>query len=67
VWRDHKVVAETDGWRFHRSRHAFENDRRRDAHLVRSGYTVLRFTHAQVTREPHVVAAALRAALASAA
>ncbi len=67
LWRDAGLVAEVDGWRFHRPRHAFETDRRRDAVLVREGMRAVRFTHRQVTQHPHEVAATLRAALASAA
>jgi very-short-patch-repair endonuclease len=62
-WRGERLVAETDGWSFHRTRRAFELDRRRDQTLARAGYRVLRFTHEQVTREPAEVAATLRAAL----
>jgi very-short-patch-repair endonuclease len=62
-WRDARLVAETDGWSFHRTRRAFELDRRRDQTLARAGYRVLRFTHVQLAREPGEVAATLRAAL----
>jgi very-short-patch-repair endonuclease len=67
VWPAERVVVELDGWRFHRSRHQFELDRRRDAKLARAGYRVVRFTYRQVTDAPHEVVATLRAALASAA
>jgi very-short-patch-repair endonuclease len=59
---DHLVV-ETDGWRYHRTRRAFENDRRRDATLARAGYRVLRFTHHQVERDAAAVAETIAAAL----
>lgn len=67
VWPEAMVVVELDGWRFHKSRHAFELDRRRDAKLARAGHRVVRFTYRQVTERPHEVVATLRAALASAA
>jgi very-short-patch-repair endonuclease len=67
VWPEERAVVELDGWRFHRSRHQFELDRRRDAKLARAGYRVVRFTYRQVTGAPHEVVATLRAALASAA
>ena len=57
-----RVVVETDGWRFHGHRAAFERDRRRDAALTRAGYRALRFTHDQVVREPRSVAATVAAA-----
>ncbi|HEV2999978.1 MAG TPA: DUF559 domain-containing protein, partial [Solirubrobacteraceae bacterium] len=63
LWPERRVVAETDGWAFHRTRTAFETDRERDQALTRAGYRVLRFTHRQVTRAPDDVAATLRAAL----
>ncbi|HEX7300134.1 MAG TPA: type IV toxin-antitoxin system AbiEi family antitoxin domain-containing protein, partial [Solirubrobacteraceae bacterium] len=55
-----KLVVELDGYRFHRSRRAFERDRERDAILARHGLRVLRFSHHQVTRRPAEVAAAIR-------
>jgi very-short-patch-repair endonuclease len=58
-----RVAIETDGWAFHKTRHAFENDRRRDATLTRAGYRTLRFTHRQIVREPATVAATLAAAM----
>jgi hypothetical protein len=60
-----RLIVETDSWRYHKTRRAFENDRRRDAHHTRAGYRTLRFTHRQLTNEPHTVAAAVRAALGS--
>ena len=40
----HRLVVETDGWRDHGTRIAFERDRAKDAALVAAGYIVLRFT-----------------------
>ena len=62
-----RLVVETDGWRFHGHRAAFERDRRRDAQLTRAGYRTLRFTHRQIATEPQAVAATVAAALAQAA
>jgi predicted transcriptional regulator of viral defense system len=59
-----RVVVETDGFRFHGHRAAFERDRRRDAELTRAGYRALRFTHRQIVSEPAAVAATVAAALA---
>jgi predicted transcriptional regulator of viral defense system len=58
-----RLVVETDGWRFHGTRTAFERDRRRDATLTLRGYRVLRFTHRQLEHEPAAVAATVAAAL----
>jgi very-short-patch-repair endonuclease len=64
LWEKQRVAAETDGWATHRTRAAFEADRRRDADLMVAGLRVVRFTWGQVTREPAAVAATLRALLA---
>ena len=65
LWREQRLVVELDGWRFHRTREAFERDRERDQALVRSGHRVLRFTHRQITERPRDVARTVRAALGS--
>jgi very-short-patch-repair endonuclease len=57
LWRDRRLVVETDGFRYHADRAAFESDRARDARLQRLGFRVLRFTHRQVMRRTPVVAA----------
>jgi len=61
VFPRHRLVIETDSWRHHRSREAFEEDRRRDAMLARAGYRTLRFTHDQLTTTPGEVLATLAA------
>lgn len=63
LWRARKLVVETDGYRYHRGRAAFENDRGRDLQLRALGYEVIRLSHRQVAEEPEHVAAVLRAAL----
>ena len=61
-WPAHRVVAEVDGWEFHRERPQFEEDRRRGvAHRI-AGYEVLRFSALQVEHEADSVVAALLAA-----
>jgi hypothetical protein len=62
-WPHARLVAETDGWRFHRTRAAFEADRARDQALTSAGFRVLRFTHRQVVDGPGDVAAKLAALL----
>jgi very-short-patch-repair endonuclease len=44
AWPASKLVVELDGWEFHRRRHEFENDRKRDRRLAAAGWTVLRVT-----------------------
>jgi len=63
VWRRSALIVETDGYRYHRGRHAFEHDHRRQAHLAAAGYEVLRFTWRQIVDDPDNVVAALRARL----
>jgi hypothetical protein len=60
VWRDRRLIVEVDGYAFHRSPTAFETDRERDAELGMRGWTVRRFTHAQITRRRAWVAAVVR-------
>ena len=57
-----KLVVETDGWRFHKTRRDFEKDRARDAALAAAGYRTLRFTDRQIARDARSVVAAIRAA-----
>lgn len=57
IWRDRSLIVETDGFRHHGGRPAFERDRARDAFLQSRGFRVLRFTHRQVTERTPVVAA----------
>jgi very-short-patch-repair endonuclease len=60
LWRDQRVIVETDGYRFHRGRQAFEDDRARDLALRLQGYQMLRLSYMQVVEEPKATAAALR-------
>jgi Protein of unknown function (DUF559) len=43
-WPTHRLIVETDGWDTHRTRAAFQADRRRDAALQADGWRVVRFT-----------------------
>jgi very-short-patch-repair endonuclease len=63
LWREHSLVVEVDGWEFHRTRSAFEDDRARDARLKILGYEVVRFTWRQVTRDRPGVAETIRTLL----
>ena len=64
AWRDARLIVEVDGYRYHRSPSVFEDDRERDVTLGLAGWTVLRFTYAQVVRRPAWVAAAVADRLA---
>lgn len=65
LWRPHRLVAEFDSWEFHRTRQAFERDRRRDADHLAAGYRTFRITWRQLTREPLALVARLSAAQAA--
>ena len=58
-WPQWNLVVELDSYEWHRTRRAFENDRRRDAHLASRGVRVLRFGWRQVKRQPDVVGEAI--------
>jgi very-short-patch-repair endonuclease len=60
-WPDLRLIVETDGLRYHRTPTQQAKDRVRDHRLLAAGFTVLRFTHAQVAFEPDEVIATLRA------
>jgi hypothetical protein len=65
-WPREGLVAELDGYRWHRGRSAFEEDRRRTAILELAGYRVLRITARRLADEPAELAADVRAYLAMA-
>jgi Transcriptional regulator, AbiEi antitoxin/Protein of unknown function (DUF559) len=62
-WPAQRLVVEIDGWRYHRTRRRFEDDRRKDAALQAAGYRVIRITWRRLTREPYSVSAQLGALL----
>lgn len=62
AWPDHLVLVEFDG-DIHRARDVFVDDLRRQNRLVLAGWTVLRFTSADVLGRPMHVLAVIRAAL----
>jgi hypothetical protein len=60
LWSDAKLIVELDSWDHHRSRRAFEEDRRRDAALQLAGHVVLRITWRRFEQEPEEVAQSIR-------
>jgi very-short-patch-repair endonuclease len=58
AWPASKLVVELDSWEYHRTRHEFENDRKRDRRLVAAGWRVIRVTWEDL-REPGRLAAEL--------
>ena len=59
VWPDRRLVVETDGYKYHRGRISFEDDRSRDLELKTLGYEVIRLTHHQVVKRSDDVVAVL--------
>lgn len=64
VWREARLIVETDGWAAHGTRAAFEWDRRRDAEHTAAGWRVVRITTRRLEEEPDAVAEQLRLLLA---
>jgi very-short-patch-repair endonuclease len=64
LWPTERVVVETDGWEAHGTRDAFQADRAATNAFQLAGYTVLRFTNADVRRRARRTAAQIRRALA---
>lgn len=63
LWAQERVVVETDGGAAHNRPGSRERDARKSAELTAAGYTVLRFTYDQVTRDGAWVVEQLRAVL----
>ena len=64
-WPAQRLIVEVDGWTYHRTRQAFERDRRKDAALQAAGYRVIRITGRRLTTEPYAVTAQLTLLLAA--
>jgi very-short-patch-repair endonuclease len=62
-WPAHRLTVEIDGYRYHRSRHAWELDRRREREARARGDDFRRFTYGDVER-PGPMLSELRTALA---
>jgi hypothetical protein len=57
---EHGLIVELDGWKFHKDRHAFENDRERDADHLEQGLHTLRITRERFDQAPDREAARLQ-------
>jgi very-short-patch-repair endonuclease len=60
VWPEARLIVETDGLAAHRTRRAFEDDRKRDRRTLRAGYNTVRLTDRALRKEPSEVARDLR-------
>ena len=63
VWREERVIVETDGDQAHGTRRARERDPVRDADLQLAEWLVIRVTSVRFSREPDAVAGQLARAL----
>jgi very-short-patch-repair endonuclease len=54
-WPEHKLTVELDSYRYHRSRHAWERDRRREREAHARGDDFRRYTHDDVFEEPRLM------------
>lgn len=64
LWRERRLVVETDSYLYHRGEMAFLEDRARELGLMRRGFEVLRLSELQLDEEPAQVAEVLAARLA---
>ena len=55
AWPDRRIAIEMDGVRTHRTKQAFETDRRRDQRLIAAGWKPIRITWKQLKFRPHEV------------
>jgi very-short-patch-repair endonuclease len=62
-WPHHKLTVELDGYRYHSSRHAWEQDRRREREAFARGDDFRRYTYGDVFEQPQPMLAELQAVL----
>jgi len=65
AWRAQRLIIETDGAKYHRTRRAFESDRRRDQRLALAGWRVVRVTWRQIEGHPAEVVRMISVLLAA--
>jgi hypothetical protein len=62
-WPEHHLTVELDGYRFHNSRHSWEQDRRREREARARGDEFRRYSYGDVTEDPRFMLAELRSLL----
>ena len=62
-WPDRRLTVELDGYRYHRSRYAWEQDRRREREARARGDEFRRYTYGDVLEQPNSMLAELHALL----
>ena len=60
-WPEYRLTVELDGYRYHRSRHAWEQDRRREREAHARGDDFRRYTYGDVFERPDLMLAELTA------
>jgi very-short-patch-repair endonuclease len=63
-WPEERITVELDGYRYHHSRHAWEQDRRREREARARGDEFRRYTYGDVVEHPRAVVRELRALFA---
>jgi very-short-patch-repair endonuclease len=64
-WPEHRLTVELDSYRYHHSRHAWEQDRRREREAHARGDDFRRYTYGDVFEHPEPMLTELRALLPS--
>jgi hypothetical protein len=59
-WPENKLTVERDSYRYHRSRHAWEQDRRREREAYARGDEVRRYTYGDVFESPELMLAEMQ-------
>ncbi|HYU60912.1 MAG TPA: hypothetical protein VEK39_09130 [Solirubrobacterales bacterium] len=54
-WPEQRLTVELDGYRYHRSRHAWEQDRRREREARARGDEFRRYTYGDVFEHPRLM------------
>jgi hypothetical protein len=62
-WPEHRLTVELDSYRFHNSRHAWEQDRRREREAHARGDEFRRYTWSNVLEDPRLMLRELRGLL----
>jgi hypothetical protein len=62
-WPEQRLTVELDGYRFHNSRHSWEQDRRREREARARGDEFRRYTYGDVMEDPRFMRAELRVLL----
>jgi very-short-patch-repair endonuclease len=63
LFRAERLIVELDGWEYHGTREAFEDDRERDAATLAAGFQTIRITWERLRGDPAREAERLRAIL----